>query len=296
MQKLQLLYGNATQSLRFKIPTAWKSIPTAVNIQVEDNAGTELLAATAATIGFAADTSSAATIIGATTMTLTTGVTLVPGDRVYIAAGADGEDERATVEYYDSSGKVITFARALKNAHASGVAIKALWFTYTYDISTTATYTVGRELTINWIPNNHEPVISQRAKVVKFEFELQDLEEEFQALYPQEHQMIEARYAFFEASAQEQIQIDLPPGFDLDRHRNPESFKKPILEYICYMTNKSSSGNKRQVEALSALKEYNRIMASLTEKGQWFDVDQDDVKDEQEERPMYAPPGRRGYA
>jgi hypothetical protein len=296
MHSIQLLYGNANQALRFEVPDTWTSIPTACNIQVEDNAGTEVLAATAATVGFTADTLASASAIGADELVLTTGASLVKGDRIYIAQGVTAA-ERATVLEYNSTSKTIKVSRPLNHAHAASAAVSALWFTYTYDVSTAATYPVGKELSINWVPNNNMVPPPQRAEVVKFAFAIQDLEKDFSGVYTQEYGLLDTNYMVVaEKAISEEKSAVAALGRDLDRLRDPELFKHVVMETICYIANKRSAGDSRVREMIEAMGRRDVLFERLKQPALWFDDDQDDILDEEEERPMYAPPGSRGYA
>jgi hypothetical protein len=294
--KTKLLYGSSSQILRLDFPSAWTSVPSTVNIEIKDTAGTTLVSSTAATIGFTADTLSAATSSMDTTATLTTGASLIPGDRVYIAASASGRDERATVESYNSSTKTITFTKPLMWDHASSAAVKPLWATYDLDISTTSTYSLNKELAIKWISSGGEPYVPEAAIITRFEFELEDIEKRFSRLYSNEYDYIRSEFSEFEEAAKRRINSRFKSkGFDINNLKDNSVLIDPIIEYICYLANKQAGVDTRQDEIMRALEEYEKLMIQVEESPNWFDDDQDEILDDEERRAMYAPPGRRQY-
>jgi hypothetical protein len=302
MHSVQLQYNSANNILKLDFPETWNTNELGdqtVKIQIEDNSGTELLAAASVTLTTTLNTISGATSIGDNSVTLTNAPASAfsVGDRFVVAKSATGPYETVEMLYYNSSTKVMTLTKPMNYAHSASSGIHALTARYTLDTTTVATWTLGLECTINWIPLGKEQLrLSQRGEVVNFTFDLQGLESTFAKLYPQEYRMIETEFSTFATEAINRTKRNiLSIGKDADRLRDPQILLSPIMEYICYLANKSSATDSRLTEMGSALTEYNRLMNEIKESPVWFDDDQDDVLDEQEEGPIYAPPGRRGY-
>jgi hypothetical protein len=293
----RLLYGNSSQVLRLDFPDSWRaSVPSAVNLVIKDNAGTELVASTAATLYSATTLASAATAT-ATTVTFASNTDpWTEGDRFNILASVDGASENCEVLSYDSTSEVVELKERLQYNHTTGINVKPNFCVYTFDISTTTTYTKGKELTVTWTPNNNRAPITERYEIVIADFELQDIQEKFSSKYPVEYDNKRKNWDTFYNNCVELLRLELSmDGFKLSRLKEPEILNPVILPLMAYNANMSMGGDSRITERNAAFAEYTRLLGKVKQEHNWFDDDQDDIKESGETRPILPPPPSRGY-
>ena len=292
---IDITYANATQALRFEVPDSWDPIPTGVNIEVKDTNNTDILAATAATIGFTATTLNGALSVGDNSMIGTADIAASPGDRIRIAASTTGPAEIVVCKHHNASTKTTTFS-PLRYAHTTGAAVNAMWFTYSLDASDADDYPVNKELLINWIPNTDNALVPQLARVVISGFDLQGIEKEFSEIYRIEHENMAGNFNAYYANAKRKVKNKLRlKNKNLDDVKDPELYREPVIEWMVYQNNKSMGGDSRVTEAKAALEAFNAAMATLEDSKIWYDEDQDDVQDEGEVQAVTYGPGIRGY-
>ena len=293
---IDITYANATQALRFEVPDSWDPIPTGVNIEVKDTNDTDILAATAATIGFTATTLNGALSVGDNSMIGTADIAASRGDRIRIAASTTGPAEIVVCKHHNASTKTTTIESPLRYAHTSGAAVNAMWFTYSLDASDADDYPVNKELLINWIPNTDNAPVPQLARVVISGFDLQGIEKEFSEIYRIEHENMAGDFNTYYAQAKRHVTNRLKlKEIKLGDVKDPELFRDAIIEWMVYQVNKSTGGDSREMEAKAALAAFNSEMGTLEDSKIWYDEDQDDVQDEGEVQAVTYGPGIRGY-
>lgn len=287
MSKRQVPYNNSAATLRLEYPPNWDAQTiTGINIQITDREGTDLLAATAATL-WTATTTAAAAAVGDQTITLTS-ATLVPGDVLEIAASADGPQERVTVYNYNSSTKVATLARSLTKAHTSGTAVKGAFATYDLDTSTTATWTKAKQLLIKWIPAGSDDFeVHELGEVSTSRLLIPDFEQRFRALYAREARTVsqrksEAPFADLHSEAIEYLSVSLlSRGLLVERIQDVALAAPTVLTYARYLVN-LDGGDRYAAEITTSLSEHNRQFELLCNLPIWTDDDQDEIRDEAE--------------
>jgi hypothetical protein len=282
----QIPYNNSAATLRFEYPPNWVAQTiTGINIQITDLDGTDLLAATAATL-WTATTLSAAASVGDSTITLTA-ATLSPGDRLEIAASASGPKEQIEVRSYNSSTKVVTLARDLRFAHANTTAVKGLFATYDLDTSTVATWPKSKQVVLIWIPAGSDDLPHhERGEVANFDFGVPDFEERFRALYPTEAMVLAHRgHDGFGKHYQEtlrHLRVHLwSRGLHLERVKNTE-IVAPSMFALARLLVVRGGGDKLAHEQDAAEKEFRAQFEVLTSEPIWVDQDQDDARDDAE--------------
>ena len=162
---------------------------TGVTVSLSGTGGTELVAATAATI-YTPTTLSADALHGAMYVALAAGATApVEGDRFMIGASADGPAEQVICDHYDSSTRYLYLERQLQYSHTSGAAVVGLWATYDLDASDTDVYTKGREIRVLWNPDTDDEAWTELYQVSGSSAAPPGFWSEFQAIYPTEYEM-----------------------------------------------------------------------------------------------------------
>lgn len=155
MSERQIKYGDSSYTLRHEYPDSWGPAGVAaVKLEIRDEAGGEVLAATSATVTSATTLASSA-LAGDRTIVLTADRSLVPGDRLWIAASSTGPGEIVEVYSYASATKAATLVDDLTSAHYSGAAVSALWCTYAADLSAQA---AGTRLVLEWQPQSSDEI------------------------------------------------------------------------------------------------------------------------------------------
>ncbi len=279
---IDILFGDNSYTLRFEVPPDWAT-PSGVNITVTRDTGTEVVASTAATLGFTASTLSSATTRGATTIVTAADISLSPGDRLRIAASASGPAEDCEVEFYASATKTATLKRELNHAHASGAAVSPLWATKAIDASTEADYPLGGKYLIQWVNANADDIpATEYAEVVKRKMQILGFEQDFALRFRDLHEVIRKRWAAFERATYDMMRAEwLAEGrkFDrfVDQSRGME-YAIQTLRRIVVDTHGDQWAAERE-PAMKAAKEALRITLN-TEN--WSDDDQDLVVEEEE--------------
>jgi hypothetical protein len=282
----QIPYNNSAATLRFEFPPNWdvQNI-TGVNIQITDLSGTDLLAATATTLWTATTLASAASV-GDSTITLTS-ATLSPGDRLEIASSDSGPKEQIEVQSYNSSTKVVTLARDLRFAHASGTAVKGCFVTYDLDTSTVATWAKSKQVVLIWAPaGSDDHPHHERGEIANFDFGVPDFERRFRIRYPFAAMVLAQRGHDGFVKHYEETLKDLrvhlwSRGLHMERVQNTEIVSRPMLSLARLLVVRGG-GDKLAHEQDIAIKEFNEHFEILCSDPIWVDADQDNVRDEKE--------------
>lgn len=281
----QIPYNNSAATTRFEYPPNWDAQTiTGINIQITNLEGSDLLAATAATL-WTATTLASAAAVGDSTITLTA-ATLSPGDRLEIAASASGPKEQIEVQSYNSSTKVVTLARDLRYAHANSTAVKGLFATYDLDTSTVATWPKSEQVLLIWIPAGSDDLPHhERGEIASFDFAIPDFEQRFRVLYPTEAMVLARRDDGFRKHCLEtmkQLRIHLwSRGLHLERVQNTEVVA-PCALSLARLLVVNGGGDKLAHEQDAALNEFTRNFEILCSNPIWVDSDQDNAREDDE--------------
>jgi hypothetical protein len=277
-----LKYNDASQSLRFDCPSAWATTTT-LTITIKDNAGSDLLAAASAVLGFTADTTAAAASAGDSTIILTTGVSAMTGGYKFRLSKANDHSEDVECKSYVAATKVVTLARPLAWDHATGSAVNALFFTYALSTSTVATWTAGREVLIIWTPTSGDDnAYTELARVVKHSMATSDLVSKFGTLYPNEFRLAQDRMTILEREASLYTDIRL----QAKRRRladaiDQAAFEPCILDRMAWLVH--LEGGEASVTERELFKvKFEDDFSLLCEQPIWFDADQGLDQEEEE--------------
>jgi hypothetical protein len=267
MTKRQIPYNNSAATLRFEFPPNWVAQTiTAVNIQITDLDGADLLAETATTLWTATTLASAASV-GDPTVTLTAG-TLSPGDRLQIAASATGPQESIETQHYNSSSKVV----------------KGLFCTYDLDTSTVATWVKTKQLLIKWIPVGSDDLpYHEEAEVAVSQLAMADFERRFRFDFPREADIVARKGPLSFQKHHENTLKELGArlgnrGALMNRLQDQASSEDLILALARFKVTRAA-GDKWTYENGVAEKEYERQFEIFAADPKWFDDDQDGVRD-----------------
>jgi hypothetical protein len=286
MTKRQIPYNNAAATLRYEYDPSWDpQTITGVTLTVTDLGGSELLAADAATL-WTATTMSAASSVGDTTITLTA-ATLSPGDRLSIAASADGPNEEVIVKYYNSSTKVATLTLELKYGHASGTAVKGMWATYDIDTSVVATFPAAKQVRLVWTPAGSDDLArTEDGEISIYAAGVSDFAGYFTRNFSREARIVAARgpSGFEDLHADSILEISAKlqfRGLLMDRLVNQTLLKVPIAQMARLIVARAG-GDRWAAEIEQARKDFQIAFEDLCSPALYSDDNQDGVQSENE--------------
>jgi hypothetical protein len=284
---IQVKYNHASNPLRIEFPAEWdsKSV-TAVNVEVFDNDGAELVSSTPATL-YTATTLAAAAARYASSITLDAGAVDLEQDDQILIAGVTG-DEVANVKGYDSATKITELDTTLDNPHDSGDAVYGLFATYTLDTTATATFTRGMELTIRWTPTGAIMPFTQRLQVSVSGVDISGIRKELEYSCHRAYEAFTDEVEHFEwmlRKAERQIKKDLRasnPPMDYDRIVDQDEVIDLVVAKMAYLW---TQGGDEAIEDERKFwgSEYGTQLGIVKSLPIWEDKDQDNVKDEGEE-------------
>jgi hypothetical protein len=286
MTKRQIPYNNAAATLRYEYDPSWDpQTITGVTLTVTDLGGSELLAADAATL-WTATTLSAASSVGDTTITLTA-ATLSPGDRLSIAASADGPNEEVVVKHYNSSTKVATLTLELKYGHASGTAVKGMWATYDIDTSVVATFPAAKQVRLVWTPAGSDDLAhTEKGEISIYAAGVPDFEGWMSRNYSVESENVRGRgpnaFEHLHTDAIEELRIDLLDRGLLINRVVDLSVIAPSVYALARLMVVRGGGDNFSHEQTEALKEYTRKFERLCSLAIWTDDNQDGIRADNE--------------
>jgi hypothetical protein len=248
---------------------------------VLSTAGVELQAAKSTTI-YAKTTLSAATLIDATSFTLSAGATtLVKGDRLKITNGA-GIDENAEVLSYASSTRTVTLSEPLRYAHASGENVYGLFATVTIDTRTS--YLKGQEVVCIWSFPVSDFIIRELASIGVSLFHVANFEERFANLHPREYAALmgDERLLPMLDESVSQLSTDLRlRGIYLERVVNTDLLIPCLvskLRWLTLLNGDASYDTERSVAQAEFLRQFELLCSAPI----WEDLNQDSIKSDLE--------------
>jgi hypothetical protein len=289
----RIKYNDASQSLRFEFPDHWIT-PTTVTITITDRGGTELLAATAATV-YTATTTDGAIAAGDSTFTIDGSVVMNAGDRFRILKPGS-TPEVVVIQSY--AAKVATIDHTFDFAHPDNSGVYGMWCTYALDTSTVATWPAGKDLTITWTPSTDNIPYTEAARIYKLSGgDAAGWRDHFRSRYPNLYREASDRLDALYEDAIDELEWSLAAvGRDLNDLRNPEFIRMPVAAILAgYVARNEGAGGEFEIALAKA--DYERYLDILSRPALWFDADQDLVEDEGETVPLeWHPmgPGRFG--
>ncbi len=286
--KHRVKYGYNANVLRAELPDDYDTITAAAITITKDADGTDLLAATAATV-YTATTLNGAVEAGADTVTVDSGAdNLAAGDLIRISSTSGGA-ETMRVTAYNATTKVATLDDYLLYDHESGAAVTARWLTYTLDASTTSTWTSGLDFTIEWNPTSDNQPWTEPGEI---------LERTtggasgtlFSVLYSHYDKAIPSgKFNDYESAANEELRsLFLGRGVDIDKLVASYSIQPLIMAQMALFI--AETGDDTWAGERAAMgKKRDDLLDSFTSSYQWIDKDQDLAVDDGEEIKMTRP-------
>jgi len=277
---LDLLYGDASHTIRLEFPDSWAEAGVAAaNIAIANTEGTALLGSAACTVTTASTLSSNA-VAGTNTIVTAAGVGTAPGDRLWIAASALGRGELVTVDYYDSATKSATLTADLQASHSSGAAVRAAWCTYAANLSSASTYPLGSTVVITWTPGSSDQLaVTALARIVSTTAAVSDLWARLEARWPAACSLVsDARRSVLDSTLALDYRLELS-SYGLDPARIVDS---PIgqqgLERYAHYQILTGAGDDWEYELGVAKTEWTGWLDRVRSLPIWQDTDQDAVE------------------
>jgi hypothetical protein len=287
----KVLYGDSSFTLRVNLPDDYLT-PSSPTITVKDENGSDLLAATAATV-YTATTLGAACSAGDEYIELDSGASAVsPDDRLLIEASSSGPREVVECSYYDSSNKYVYLKDYLKHAHANSTAVEGHYITYALDVSTTATFPENKEFEVIWTLGTDNPNLVEHGEIVKFATRLGELATVFKGRYPREWEAFGDSWTIYEDSAMRRLRAEFKVDErDWDKLVSADSAMELVMSQIALLM-VHSGGSEWQDEYEKYYEDRNRMAEWFKASTQWFDDNQDYDIDEAEKEPTVHPYSR----
>ena len=296
MSLKQIAYNDSSFTLRFEFPDHWDVAGvTGVNISVTDAGGTTLLASTAATLYTSVALASAAARGDATVTLGGTPGALSRGDRLLIAASADGRDEIIEVESYNSSTKVVSLRHTIQYAHTTATSLYPCWCTYALDTSTTATWSAGSECTVLWTPDTDDLPVPELYTIAKTEFGSSETIDRFRVQYPSMYQARDrSGIEDIEAEARRRVSMHCRvKNMDLNRLVDQDLMSPSIVEMMANLI-ASGGGDNAEYEQQTTWERFVREFELFASLPVWVDDNQDLIQDEEEVQKHAIPFWSRG--
>lgn len=287
-----ITYTKHTSVVRISFPTDWDpSALTGLTLTVDDNAGNELLATSAATIWTSTTLDSAASQYD-TALYLDAGAdNLEIGDIVRIEGLLGREDH--TVKGFDPSTKIATLETILGRSFEEGAAVNALNALIAVDFSDTDDYAPGTQLVLTWTPTGTGSPYTILAEIEAFnQIEVAEFIEEFKAIYPRAYSALITpadRLRVVLRNAQARLRMDLlSRNLDVARIKDQRLITPPLMALVAMIW--AINGDDELMEERKVLSgEYGTLLEILCALPVWVDSDGDGIEDdgETQDHPKY---------
>ena len=278
-------YNNASNVMRFNFPVQWDpQLVTAATVTVTNTAGTELLAATSATLQ-ATTTTRADIDRFATTIPIDAAYagTISIGDKLKILGV--GGSEVVIVKGYDSSNRNIEIDNVLKNEYESGDAVYPMYATYTLDTTTVADYPNGLNFRVTWTPTGAGNATDEMYQVLQVQLELGDFEGKFRSLYPRAYDVLNKtpnRWNDTVEEAEIRLYTDLKSDnldmYQLKDQRPIAPVMRALTAYLSTLNGDKDTEDERKAFMI----DYDDRLQALKRLPVWVDSNLDGIRDDEE--------------
>lgn len=278
-------YNSASNVMRFNFPVQWDpQLVTSATVTVANTDGTELLAATAATLQ--ATTATRADVDRfSTTIPIDAAYagTISIGDKLKIIGV--GGSEVVIVKGYDSTARNVVIDNVLRNEYESGDAVYPMYATYMLDTTTVADYPNGLNFRVTWTPTGAGNATDEMYQVLQTVLELGDFEGKFRSLYPRAHDVLSKTPGRFDDAVEEaelRLYTDLK-GDNMDMYQiKDQRVIAPVMRALAaYLY--TLNGDKDIDDEREALKiDYQDRLQALKRLPIWVDINLDGIKDDEE--------------
>lgn len=261
------------------MPSKWLQ-PTGVTITITRDNGTELVAATAASL-YVGDTTSAAIPAFDKTCVLTTGNAL-EGDSI-VSVGSDAYGYREmVVDSYNASTQTVTFKDRFNEALPAGVSVIGREMSYTVDASGSDFDFIG-DVSVVWTPTGiSELPFTELFTVLKRESASGGLATKFEAQFEDYWHHCENNFGFFEQTARRQIAQHLKNmNRNFAKIVDSDEYDYAVMLKIA-INIAATHGEGYEVRYNMLKEQYETELSILIDNEQWDDTDQDLVAEEGE--------------
>lgn len=280
----QLKYNTNDNVLDIEIPEEWNIEDlTSLNITIKDVDGVELLASTAVTM-YPATTLDGAVSRYAETITLAASATAVSKGDGLLLAGTGGH-EVVRVKGYDSTTKVVTLEQIVNNEYDDLTTVYGLFGSYALDTTTTATFVLGMQCIVVWMPSGTGHETRELYQVSKSVTDILALRKRFERLYPRAYSAYTKPVDKFEDmlfEAEEYIKTSLESvALNYERVVDQSITSQVVLALMAYMWTWNGDIEIEE-ERIFLESEYSKKYNQLISLPIWQDNNQDDTVDDGE--------------
>lgn len=291
MRKLR--YGNDSELIRIEFPYHWDpSSISAITLGIKDNAGNELLSASAATIWTPSSVDGTIDAFS-NSFTLDTGATAVSqGDRLLISGASGGEEK--VVKGYNSTSKIVTVSSIFQHGHSDGDDVFAMWATIEVDLSDTAKFTQGLEMVFTWTPTGTGTPFTEVGYIAKYDqADFPGLTGLFQSIFPRAYFALAAKKERLSEVVQTAVRevknrlLEKDATFDIDRLVNPSEANLAVASACAYFWALGADEDLED-ERKAYLASLDREINGMCSRPIWIDDNRDRIEDplETKDRPM----------
>lgn len=291
-----LKYGSSAFDLTLDYPSKWKVENISdIKVQIKNSStGTSLLDSTSAET-FSGNVLSAATA-RAMTLAVTSSVPPTIGKRYRIhetsETGAAKNEDIFVIDYTVTATDQysLNLKEELKYAHAQNEDVQGCFAKYTADISDSSDFALGTECLIIWTPDSNDFAYRKTAMVLNQDSGIGNAWNRLSVRFPGAYEVIskwstEELYQLEEVLENEFIAMFRRKGLNIAVIQNQTLLEEPYLKYV-RMCIYSELGDKAEYEYKMSMDEFNTSFRELVEATEiWQDINLDDVKDVNEERP-----------
>jgi hypothetical protein len=175
--------------------------------------------------------------------------------------------------------------------HASGIAVSALFATYSLDASSATNYPKGRQVTAVWQDQTTKDVWTQIYEVDYGTVDYGDLGERFAELYPSLWESCRDRWDAVKSYALLTVKQDIAAkGRMLDRLRDADA-ATPLLLAKSAQVAILGRGDQWENERKATAAEYTQRLETLCASAEWWDEDQDlahDTGEQETTEPLFG--------
>lgn len=293
----ELRYNSASEVLRVNFPSSWDpSALTGLTLTIKGRDGSVLLDAEDVTLwtpttldGAAAAFSTSITLDEITVPpegegepTTVDPDSLSPGDLIMLV-GPEGR-EIQTVKGYDATTFVVALDAILRNGYGDGNAVYGLWGSVEIDLSDTATYPAGKELTLVWTPTGTGAEFTELAVVSKyqqletagFESYLRDMRPRVWIGLKQPRDRLNTVVKEARSKVQNML-LDHDKTFVMERVRD-QAILNPAIAAACAVLWMRDSDDELKEEKKSAMSDLTEEVGELCASQVWVDLEDDEIE------------------
>jgi len=286
-----ITYGADAVPLRTEAPESSGAADSPA-ITIATTGGTELLAATAATV-YAGDTLASEAEQGRAAITLTTGTALAEGDVIRLTGDAFTQD--IEVQAYDTATKTATLRGRLDHSFPASSTVTGRWLSYSLDASDTDVFTHLAKVVVTWLWNSDDPPHREYGDINKFDWDTGALLSRFRATFGRYEELLhDGQWADEVYAAYSRLRMMfLARSRDIDHLVDKLGVMDELLMLRIAVNIARGGGDDWEVEYLRLSADFKELFEDVCNSDLWTDDDEDGVEDDSESGPVTRPPHRR---